>query len=593
MASTATLTAGALSTAVAAPHAAPASAASASASRTASPADIAAASTAAHAHAAATGVGEHDTLKATEALVDSDGKKHVHFDRTHRGLPVLGADLIIHLDAKNRYLGVTRATTDKVDVTSTTPKKTAQTAQAAAAAAGKGTAGKAQLVVSALAGHAPVLAYQVRVAGSATTEDKGDRLVVVDATTGAVLSNVPVEDSFLSPQVIAELRRRDESVSPQGEAAAKSSTATRQGTAAPLIRAASPAAAGTAATGNSLYVGTVGLTASPYTYQGRQYYILRDPSRGSTEVRDADGQQIQDFGQGYLSASTSTTFGNGTTSDRNSAAVDAMYGITSTFDFYKSTFGRNGIANDGNGAHGMVHWGSNVGNAFWNPDCDCMLYGDGDGSTFKKPLVVLDVTGHELTHGVVGATAGLQPTRVDSQGHQYGEPGALNESLADIFGSGMEFAANNPNNPPNYLIGEKLGLSQGFLRRLDQPSQDRLEGTIDYWSPSTTNTEVHAGSGVSSHAFYLLAEGSGRKTIGGVSYNSPTYDGSTVAGIGRSKALAIFYQALTRYMVSSTSFHGARTATLNAAKDLYGANSTEYQTVNKAWAAVNVTAANG
>lgn len=104
---------------------------------------------------------------------------------------------------------------------------------------------------------------------------------------------------------------------------------------------------------------------------------------------------------------------------------------------------------------------------------------------------------------------------------------------------------------------------------------------------------MHAGSGVSSHAFYLLAEGSGSKTINGVAYNSPTVDGQSVTGIGRGAALAIFYQALTRYMVSTTNFHAARTATLNAAADLYGSGSTQYNAVNRAWAAVNVTASNG
>ncbi|MFJ3229601.1 M4 family metallopeptidase [Streptomyces sp. NPDC086787] len=578
MASTAALTAGTLSTASASPHPA-----TASASSNASSAVVAAANAAAHSHAKATGVGEHDTLKATEALVDPNGKKHVRFVRTHRGLPVLGADLIVHLDAKNRYLGVTRATNRTIDLAVTTPKKSAAAARTAAAA-GKGTAGSAKLVVSALAGHAPVLAYQVRVTGSATAEGTGARDVVVDATTGRILSDTPVGDPFLSPTALDKLRK-------QNGTSHAAPTAPR--TAARGLLPASAAASGTTATGYSLYDGTVSLNASPYTYQGSRYYILKDSSRGNTEVRDADNQETQNFDDGYLAASTSTTFGNGSTSDRNSAAVDAMYGITSTLDFYKSTFGRNGIANDGAGAHGMVHWGNSVGNAFWDPDCNCMLYGDGDGRDFKKPLVVLDVTGHELTHGVVGATADLQPTRTDSRGNQYGEPGALNESLADIFGSGVEFATNNAKNPPNYLMGERLGIAQGFLRRLDQPSQDKLEGTVDYWSKSLTDAEVHGGSGVSSHAFYLLAEGSGRKTIGGVSYNSPTYDGSTVTGIGRAKALNIFYYALTRYMVSTTSFHGARTATLNAAKDLYGASSTEYQTVNKAWAAVNVTASNG
>lgn len=327
------------------------------------------------------------------------------------------------------------------------------------------------------------------------------------------------------------------------------------------------------------------------TRTARTSYLLKDPTRWGTETRDAKGKELENFAQGKKFTTTNDKWGNGAVSHRDSAAVDAQYGITKTLDFYKKTFGRKGIANNGKAARGMVHFGNKVANAFWDSTCGCMLYGDGDGDMFKKPLVVLDVTGHELTHGVVDATAKLEPTRVDADGNQYGEAGSLNESLADIFGSNVEFSANNAKNPPNYLIGEKLGLAQKFLRRLDHPSLDKLEGTIDYWSPQTYDAEVHAGSGVSSHAYYLLAEGSGRKTIGGFAYDSPTYDGSTVTGIGRTKATAIFYRALTRYMVSTTDFHDARLATLKAAADLYGANSAAYKTVDKAWAAVNVTVA--
>ncbi|MER5638082.1 M4 family metallopeptidase [Kitasatospora sp. NPDC002227] len=563
MTTTASVTAGALGTASASPLA-----------TTAAAQAVSAADRAAHSHAAETGVGAQDRLKAVDTVVDRDGSKHVRFVRTHRGLPVLGADLVVHLDAKNAYRGVTRATKRQVDTPATTPKLSADQARAAAAAAAKGQAGQAELVVSALADRTPVLAYRVKVTDSTSTEDGGSRTVVVDATTGGVLSNSPANDSFLTPDVVAKLHR-------QGPALAPAAT--------PAAAPAAAATVGANGTGYSLFVGTVPLT----TTQSGSTYVLRDPSRGNTEVRDARNIAYTNFASGSAITSTTNKWGNGTTANRTSAAVDAQYGVTSTLDFYRSAFGRNGITGDGSGAHAMVHYGYRVGNAYWNPDCACMLYGDGDGTTFTKPLVVLDVTGHELTHGVVNATADLQPTRVDAQGHQYGEPGALNESLADIFGSGVEFATNNPNNPPNYLIGEKLGLQQGFLRRLDHPSLDQLEGTIDYWSDTTADAEVHAGSGVSSHAFYLLAEGSGAKTIGNYAYDSDTYDGSTVTGIGRDKALAVFYRALTVYMVSSTSFHDARTATLSAAGDLYGTDSVEYQTVDQAWAAVNVTAANG
>ncbi|MFE3168568.1 M4 family metallopeptidase [Streptomyces sp. NPDC059224] len=536
---------------------------------------VTAARTAAFAHASATGVGAGDELQPQDVMIDPEGARHVRFVRTHRGMPVLGGDLVVHLSRLLAYTGVTRAADHAVRPAATEAKLTARQAEEKAASAADGHAGTAALVVDAR-GAASALAYQVTVDGA-----DGSRTVVVDATTGAVRSNTPDNDEFLSPRVLEALRRRGESLDPATGIAARA-----------LTGASASAAARYPATahgfGRSLFVGKVPLTT---TQTARKSFLLKDPTRYGTETRDAKGKETESFAQGTRFTSTTDSWGNGATSSRGSAAADAQYGITKTLDFYKKTFGRKGMANNSKPARAMVHWGRKVGNAFWDSDCGCMLYGDGDGREIKKPLVVLDVTGHELTHGVVDATAKLEPTRVDDDGNQYGEPGALNESLADIFGSNVEFSANNPKNPPNYLLGEKLGLAQKFLRRLDHPSLDRLEGTVDYWSPEVADAEVHAGSGVSSHAYYLLAEGSGRKKVGATTYDSPTYDGSTVKGIGRAKATAIFYRALTRYMVSSTDFHDARTATLKAARDLYGASGVEYRTVDQAWSAVNVTEA--
>ncbi|MFF4899612.1 M4 family metallopeptidase [Streptomyces sp. NPDC001068] len=534
-----------------------------------------AARTAAFAHSSATGVGTGDELHAQDVMIDPEGARHVRFVRTHRGMPVLGGDLVLHLSRRLDYTGVTRAADHAVRPATTEARLTARQAEDRAASAADGDAGTAALVVDARRG-APVLAYQVVVDAA-----DGSRTVVVDAVTGTVRSSTPDNDEFLSPKVLEALHRRGESLDPATGIAARAFAGTS-------VSAAAHYPATAHGSGRSLFVGKVPLTT---TQTARKSFLLKDPTRYGTETRDAKGRETESFAQGAKFTSTTDTWGNGATSSRGSAAADAQYGIAKTLDFYKKTFGRKGIADNSKPARAMVHWGKKVGNAFWDSDCGCMLYGDGDGQEIRKPLVVLDVTGHELTHGVVDATAKLEPTRVDDDGNQYGEPGALNESLADIFGSNVEFSANNPKNPPNYLLGEKLGLAQKFLRRLDHPSLDRLEGTVDYWSPEVADAEVHAGSGVSSHAYYLLAEGSGRKKIGATTYDSPTYDGSTVKGIGRTKATAIFYRALTRYMVSSTDFHDARTATLKAAKDLYGASGVEYRTVDQAWAAVNVTEA--
>ena len=100
--------------------------------------------------------------------------------------------------------------------------------------------------------------------------------------------------------------------------------------------------------------------------------------------------------------------------------------------------------------------------------------------------------------------------------------------------------------------------------------------------------DVHYSSGVANHFAYLLAEGSGAKTVGGVAHSSPTCDGSTVTGIGRDRLGEIWYRALTVYMTSSTDYADARTATLAAAKDLYGEGGAEYAAVAAAWSAVGV-----
>jgi Zn-dependent metalloprotease len=149
----------------------------------------------------------------------------------------------------------------------------------------------------------------------------------------------------------------------------------------------------------------------------------------------------------------------------------------------------------------------------------------------------------------------------------------------------VEWYANNPVDTPDYLFSDQS--TPPWLRRFDKPSLDGR--SADCWSKSVGRLDVHYSSGVGNHWFYLASEGSGAKTINGVSYNSPTCNGSTVTGIGNQKASAIWYRALTVYMTSTTDYKGARTATLNAAKDLYGATSPEYSTVAAAWSALNVS----
>jgi hypothetical protein len=184
-----------------------------------------------------------------------------------------------------------------------------------------------------------------------------------------------------------------------------------------------------------------------------------------------------------------------------------------------------------------------------------------------------------MSHGVTSNTAGLDYS---------GESGGLNEATSDIFGTGVEFYANNSSDVGDYLIGEKIDINGDGtpLRYMDKPSKDG--SSADSWYSGVGNLDVHYSSGPANHMFYLLSEGSGSKTINGVTYNSPTSDGVAVAGIGRAAALQIWYKALTTYMTSSTNYAGARTAALNAAAALYGTSSTQYAGVGNAFAGINV-----
>ncbi|TXS09610.1 MULTISPECIES: M4 family metallopeptidase [unclassified Streptomyces] len=323
-------------------------------------------------------------------------------------------------------------------------------------------------------------------------------------------------------------------------------------------------------TGNSQYSGQVTLS----TTKGGSGFELTDGDRGGHKTYDLNQGQT---GTGDLVTDTDDTWGDGTGGDRQTAAVDAHYGAATTWDFYKNELGRDGIAGDGRAAYSRVHFGTGYVNAFWDDSCFCMTYGD--GADDKSALTAIDVAGHEMSHGLTAATANLDYS---------GESGGLNEATSDIFGTSVEFFADNTTDPGDYLIGEKIDINGDGtpLRYMDEPSKDG--GSADYWDAGVGDLDVHYSSGVANHFFYLLAEGSGAKTIGGVDYDSPTSDGSTVTGIGRQKAYQIWYKALSVYMTSSTDYAGARDATEKAATDLFGADSAELAAVDAAWTGVNV-----
>jgi Zn-dependent metalloprotease len=470
--------------------------------------------------------GAGETYSVYRTKVDANGAAHVRYTREYRGLRVYGGDFVVHTKPGGAYDG-TSVGLDAPLTLSTTAKVSSAKAEKAAKArfSGEVTGSAApELFVDASTGTGR-LAWETVVSGWAADKQTPSKLhVISDAQTGAFIGE------FDDVETVA-------------------------------------------GTGASVYSGTVAVDT---TLSGSTYQMI-DPSHGNGRTCDMNN-----------GTSTCTTFtdadnawGTGATSNRQSAAVDAHFGAATTYDYFKNVHGRNGIFGNGTGVPSRVHYGNAYVNAFW--DGSQMTYGDGSGNT--RPLVSLDVAGHEMAHGVT--------ENVVSGGLTYsGESGGLNEATSDIFGSMVEFYANTSVDPGDYQVGEKININGNGtpLRYMYNPTLDG--SSHGCWATNTNSVDVHYSSGPGNHFFFNLAEGTGATAFG----TSPVCGSApAVTGIGRDKAAAIWYRALdvyftsnTRYVNSTTPANTSRAYTLRAATDLYGQCSTEYRTVQAAWTAVNV-----
>ncbi|WP_412541571.1 M4 family metallopeptidase [Longispora sp. K20-0274] len=465
----------------------------------------------------------NDQYKVYSSRVDAaTGATHVRYTRQYNGLRVYGGDFVVHNAPGGALSSVSNALNAPLNV-STTPGITADAAKSSAERAFVGTVARVGTpeLMIDAADGNGVLAFETVVEGM-NGATPSKLHVITDARTGAV------RGSF------------DEIETING-------------------------------TGNSLYSGTVTVD----TTQSGSTYTMIDPSHGNNNTCDMNNgtSTCTNF------TDADNTWGTGTNANRQSAGVDAHFGAAVTFDYYKNVHGRNGIFGNGAGVPSRVHYSSNYVNAFW--DGAQMTYGDGNG----KPLVSLDVAGHEMSHGVT--------ENVVSGGLTYsGESGGLNEATSDIFGSMVEFYANTSSDPGDYDIGEKIDINGNGtpLRYMYNPTLDG--SSHGCWSTSTKNVDVHYSSGVANHFYFNLAEGTGATAYG----TSPVCGSApAVVGIGRAKAEKIWFKALDAYFTSNTSYvntsnpsNTARAYSLHAASDLYGNCSTEYKAVQAAWTAVNV-----
>ena len=485
--------------------------------------------------AAQRAIGNVDEYQIQKVEIDELRMAHTRVRQTVNGVPVWEGEAIVHLDADGRMTTITDDLKESVAV-NTKPNFSEKEASMFAMNAYSGSAqitGASQIALyvyrSTDRDH---LVYRVETPRLDGSADTSAPVVFVDAHTGEIV------DGYNNLQT---------------------------------------------GTGSSLYSGNINISTS---LSGANYYMEDTTRRQGTFNMNNTGNTSTGTGG---TQSRYTDADDNWTATNARAGVDAHYGAAKTFDYYQSVHGRNGI--DGNYGPGTttavsngvsivasrVHFGSGYNNAFWYQNM--MTYGDGDGSTFT-PLTTIDICGHEMTHGVTERSANLTYAK---------ESGALNESMSDIMGSMVElYADGGVVSADTWKIGEDAytpGTAGDALRRMDNPN---AVGDPDHYSlrlyPGTCTASnandqsgVHTNSSIQNHAFYLMAAG-GTNRISGVA----------VTGIGGTDAAKVFYRALTVYMTASTNFAGARTATLSAATDLFGASSAQYNTVATGWCAVGV-----
>jgi len=508
------------------------------------------------------GTDGRNTLEVTGVTRDADGATHVRLQQRYRGLRVWGGQLIAHRDGQGRELSPTNALVPDLQLEVTPNLEAGEALALAQAAVGPqgpyarppsaepviypetalqpirpGATSAEEFKVTVVRAH---LAYHIRMdLENGARETRHDDFLI-DAHTGAILK-------------------------------AWSSLLT--------LRKGVPAVT----TGHSQYSGEVRLGSLAVD----QVFVLSDPTRNNLATRNLGGRTS---GKGVLFTSPAPVWGDGQNYDDGrgprsvngqTAAVDAHFGLQTTWDFYRNILGRNGIDGKGRPAYNLVHYDHAYDNAFWNDKCFCMTYGDGENF---RTLTAMDVVGHEVSHGLCHATADL--------GYM-GENGGLNEANSDIFGTMISFYAKGARGQGSRIPDVGARWSIGFdlqtasfphpLRFMIKPSLDGF--SPDAWSPDLDDLDVHFSSGPMNRAFYFLAQGaSARRTEDSYSAFLP----KGMDGIGNDKALRIWWRALSVYLTQASRYVDARSGALQAAEDLYGQDSPEVWAVRRAFKAINV-----
>ncbi|MDR3670827.1 MAG: M4 family metallopeptidase [Holophaga sp.] len=512
------------------------------------------------------GLREADDFKVKDVAADPNGALHVRLQQRYRGLRVWGGEAIVHLDAKGAEQPMTDALVRGIQVEVTPNLDQAEAlAITHASEAPRGSYARAptvELLVYPDAALQPLPEAQ----GGRNARDFAPRVtrlhlayhIHLDLQNGAPETR---NDDFLVDAHTGAILRRWST----------------------LFTVRKPKGSPATTLGHSQYSGEVKLG----TLSTSCGFVMADPTRATISTRDLAGRTE---GHGVLYVSQEGRWGDGENYDPlrgskspngQTAAVDAHYGLQTTWDFYRNVLGRNGIDGKGRTAYNRVHYASGFDNAFWDDDCFCMTYGDGE--TFKT-LTALDVVAHEVSHGLCHSTADL-----DYQG----ESGGLNEASSDIFGVmvylyGHAAHGKGPGLPAKggrWTMGDDLKTAAfpNPLRYMFKPSLDGF--SPDAWSPDLDYLDVHLSSGPMNRAFYFLSQGaSARKSDDAYSAFLP----KGMRGIGNDKALRIWWRTLSTYLTPKSRYQEARQGSIRAAGDLFGEKGPEVKAVRLAFHGINV-----
>jgi len=252
--------------------------------------------------------------------------------------------------------------------------------------------------------------------------------------------------------------------------------------------------------------------------------------------------------------------------------------------YYYNVFQRDSWNNEGAPLNSTVHYNVAFNNAFWNGQQ--MVYGDGDGKMFADFANDLSVICHELSHAVTQSTSNLR---------YWSESGALNEGFSDIMGSSAVIYTNDPvSDTPDpsksWVVGPNCTLVNlnptgcpncpAGIRYMDNPTLDGQSSDYypERYAGFQDNRGVHLNSGIANLAYVLTVQGGDhprKKT------------NIHVDAIGIKSAQQIYYTGFTHYLISTSTFADAHTATVQAAKAL-GYSKSVQDSVSNAWLAVGV-----